>query len=265
MLDAIEKAIGVMRKHYAEPLTLDTLANEAAYSKFHFARAFRGVTGIAPGHYLSAVRIFEAKKRLLNTTSSVSDIVSEIGYSSVGSFTTRFTRNVGVAPSQYRSPEVKQLLACVSPELAQLPDFEVARRAKQSQQIVFEETGSIVGTVLLPETGGAADVLVGLFDSAVPQANPIECQVFVDSKRPQLHLARVPVGRWTAFAVAQRSSGTNNSGDFMVTDPTGPIDVVPGGIAQLSLRLRWPTRIDPPVAMTVARPSSLVTTTQIRA
>ena len=94
MDDVIERAvlrvIDSMHENLGEPLTIDDMARTAMFSKFHFSRVFQRVTGLSPGRYLSAVRLQEAKRLLASTSLSVTDISHRVGYSSVGTFSSRF-------------------------------------------------------------------------------------------------------------------------------------------------------------------------------
>lgn len=99
---AIERSIKAMWNHHADPLSLGQLAETAFYSKFHYSRMFNEATGTSPGRFLAAIRLFMAKRHLLETAASVSDITYRVGYNSLGTFTSRFTRSVGIAPTRYR-------------------------------------------------------------------------------------------------------------------------------------------------------------------
>src|SRR5438132_7784247 len=99
---AVERAIQTMHTHLQEVLTLEDLASVACLSPSHFTRVFRRLLGIPPVEFLSALR-FQAARRLLVTTSlSVTDICFEVGYTSMGSFTSRFTQRVGLSPRLLR-------------------------------------------------------------------------------------------------------------------------------------------------------------------
>ncbi|MFB7075639.1 helix-turn-helix domain-containing protein [Streptomyces sp. NPDC056290] len=97
-----ERAVRIIRERYAEPLSLDDIARAVPVSKFHLLRVFSQVTGVTPGRFLSAVRIDEAKCLLQNSDLGVATISCMVGYSSTGSFTSRFTESVGIPPTQYR-------------------------------------------------------------------------------------------------------------------------------------------------------------------
>src|SRR2546428_9477860 len=99
---AVECAIQAMHTHLHELLTLEDLASVAYLSPSHFHRVFRRLIGIAPGAFLSALRFQAARRLLLTTPLSVTDICFEVGYSSIGSFTSRFTQRVGLSPRLLR-------------------------------------------------------------------------------------------------------------------------------------------------------------------
>ncbi|MFD1151045.1 helix-turn-helix domain-containing protein, partial [Saccharothrix hoggarensis] len=127
---AVRQAIACMHENYRETITLGRLAAEVFVSPFHFSRVFAKATGITPGRYLTAVRLFEAKRLLLTTSLTVSDIVCSVGYSSTGTFTSRFTRAVGMTPTQYRDPRVDEMLVALSPNLRRLPALPVLEAAR---------------------------------------------------------------------------------------------------------------------------------------
>ena len=87
---------------YAEPLGVEDLANAAGLSPAHFSREFRAAFGESPHGYLLTRRLERAAALLLATDRSVAEICFDVGLSSVGSFTTSFTRTYGVSPSAYR-------------------------------------------------------------------------------------------------------------------------------------------------------------------
>lgn len=99
---AVERAIVAMRGNLGGPLTIDDLARAANFSKFHFTRIFQGVTGIPPGRFLWEMRVEQAKEMLASTSLTVADISVRVGYSSVGTFSSRFSRSVGMPPAAYR-------------------------------------------------------------------------------------------------------------------------------------------------------------------
>src|SRR6266853_3083700 len=91
-----------MHTHLYEVLTLEDLASVACLSPSHFHRVFRRLIGIPPGEFLAALRFQAARRLLLTTSLSVTEICFEVGYTSIGSFTSRFTHLVGLSPRLLR-------------------------------------------------------------------------------------------------------------------------------------------------------------------
>ena len=106
LLPALRRARDLIDRDYAEPLDLDAMAREAGYSRFHFARAFNAAYGEAPRAYLTRRRIERAKTLLRTANLSVTEICFLVGFSSLGSFSTRFRDQVGWSPSEYRADAV---------------------------------------------------------------------------------------------------------------------------------------------------------------
>jgi AraC-like DNA-binding protein len=86
--------------HYAEPIDLDNIADEAFFSKFHFIREFKKIYQNTPHQYLIYLRI-EKSKELLQAAMPVTDACYEVGFESVSSFSRLFRRMTGLTPSAY--------------------------------------------------------------------------------------------------------------------------------------------------------------------
>jgi AraC-like DNA-binding protein len=94
-----------MDREYAKPLDVEALARDAHMSAGHFSRQFRLAYGESPYSYLMTRRIERAMALLRRGDLSVTEVCFEVGCSSLGTFSTRFTELVGVPPSVYRSEE----------------------------------------------------------------------------------------------------------------------------------------------------------------
>src|SRR3982751_667726 len=88
---------------YPEPLGVDDLAAAAGLSRAHFSREFRRAFGESPHAYLLTRRLERAAALLRTTDRSVADICLSVGWQSVGSFTTSFTRTFRLSPTAYRA------------------------------------------------------------------------------------------------------------------------------------------------------------------
>ncbi len=106
LLPALRRARDLIDREYAEPLDLDAMAQEAGYSRFHFARAFTTAYGETPRGYLTRRRIERAKTLLRSANLSVTEICFLVGFASLGSFSARFRELVGSSPSGYRDDAV---------------------------------------------------------------------------------------------------------------------------------------------------------------
>ncbi len=92
-------------REYAEPLDVEALARGAHMSAGHLSRQFRQAYGESPYSYVMTRRIERAMALLRRGDLSVTEVCFEVGCSSLGTFSTRFTELVGVPPSTYRSTE----------------------------------------------------------------------------------------------------------------------------------------------------------------
>jgi transcriptional regulator GlxA family with amidase domain len=98
----LRRARDLADTRYAEPLALDVLAAAANVSKYHFARAFADTYGETPMRYLTRRRIERAQDLLRTANLTVTEVCMMVGFSSLGSFSTRFHELVGETPTQYR-------------------------------------------------------------------------------------------------------------------------------------------------------------------
>jgi AraC-like DNA-binding protein len=89
-------------REYAQPLDIEALARGAHMSAGHLSRRFRQAYGESPYSYVMTRRIERAMALLQRGDVSVTEVCFEVGCSSLGTFSTRFTELVGVSPSVYR-------------------------------------------------------------------------------------------------------------------------------------------------------------------
>lgn len=252
MQPAVMRAIMSMRERYYDPITLHEIASEVFVSPFHFSRIFSRDTGVTPGRFLTSIRLFEAKRLLLTTSMTVSDIVCNVGYSSVGTFTTRFSRSVGMTPTQYREPEVGALLVAVAPDFHRLPSPAELREADRLSSAVRPVTGgSVVATVQLPPEVALAHLFIGAFHDRIPQSAPVAYAATPDSGPTELMLSSVPAGEWTLMAVAEPVTPLGASQMYIATTRR-PVTVAAGHLTRITMRLRPVTALDPPIAITLA-------------
>ena len=94
-------------REYAQPLDVEALARDAHMSAGHLSRQFRLAYGESPYSYLMTRRIERAMALLRSGDLSVTEVCFEVGCSSLGTFSTRFSELVGMPPSAYRRQEAR--------------------------------------------------------------------------------------------------------------------------------------------------------------
>ena len=88
---------------YHLPLDLERISGEACLSRYHFLRLFRKAFNQTPHQYLTRRRIEKAKELLACSGLTVTDVCFEVGFESLGSFSSLFNRHVGQPPIAYRA------------------------------------------------------------------------------------------------------------------------------------------------------------------
>jgi len=91
-----------MDENFHESIDLDRLSREACLSRFHFHRLFTRIYRRTPHQYLTRKRIDQAREWLADKDLTVSEICNNVGFESIGSFSTLFKKENGVAPQSFR-------------------------------------------------------------------------------------------------------------------------------------------------------------------
>ncbi len=97
------RAKDLVDARYGEPLRVDDMARAAGLSRAHFSREFRRTFGESPHSYLLTRRLERAASQLRMTDRPVAEVCWSVGWNSLGSFTTSFTRTYGLSPTAYRA------------------------------------------------------------------------------------------------------------------------------------------------------------------
>ncbi|MFB9324516.1 helix-turn-helix domain-containing protein [Paenibacillus aurantiacus] len=91
-----------MSAYYDQEIELSDIARAACLSTNHFLRNYKSLFGCSPRQYIVERRLQEAKRQLLATDKTVTDICLSVGFQSTGTFTNLFTRRFGEAPVRFR-------------------------------------------------------------------------------------------------------------------------------------------------------------------
>ena len=105
----LRRARDLLDREYARPLDVPAMARAALMSPAHFSRRFREAYGETPYGYLRTRRVERAMALLRRGDLPVTEVCLEVGFTSLGSFTSTFTRLVGAAPGAYRAGDHSQL------------------------------------------------------------------------------------------------------------------------------------------------------------
>jgi AraC-like DNA-binding protein len=94
-------------ENFHEPIDLDSISRQAFLSRFHFHRIFTQVYRFTPHQYLTRKRIDKARD-LLADNRQVTEVCTDVGFESIGSFSMLFKREIGFAPQYYRNMAFKK-------------------------------------------------------------------------------------------------------------------------------------------------------------
>jgi AraC-like DNA-binding protein len=128
----LRRARDRMDREYARPLDVEVLARTALMSSAHFSRQFRAAYGETPYGYLMTRRIERAKALLRRGDMSVTEVCMEVGCTSLGSFSTRFTQLAGETPTAYRARDhgaLEKVPGCIAKDLTR-PSREPSRNGE---------------------------------------------------------------------------------------------------------------------------------------
>jgi AraC family transcriptional regulator len=240
---AVERVVSTMRERHSEPLSLLELAGEAFMSPFHFNRVFRHTTGVPPGRFLAALRMQTAKRLLLTTQLRVTDVCFEVGYRSLGTFTTHFRQLVGVGPNQLRRLAAR--FGDVPLEaLCGAGESPSRRHAAPHIRLAFR---------IRPKGRFDAVVFSGLFPTPLPQTRPAACAVTLLTAAPALACTAGD----SHFALASAYHRSCDALDALLAPDeevrvgaTGPLFVgADGDAATVELELRRLGPVDPPILL----------------
>jgi AraC-like DNA-binding protein len=98
----LRRARDFLDRRFVSGVALDDAARIAGLSKFHFHRLFTATYGITPAAYQSRRRIERAQDLLRTSNLTVTEVCIAVGYSSLGSFTTRFGDVTGETPGEFQ-------------------------------------------------------------------------------------------------------------------------------------------------------------------
>jgi AraC family transcriptional regulator len=255
---AVDKVIAAMRDRLDAPFALDEMAAIAYLSPFYFNRVFRQVTGVPPGRFHTALRMAAAKRLLLTTDQSVTEICLDVGYQSLGTFTTHFRELVGVSPRELRrlaqDPPLRpsQVLAALE-SLAHASGNGNGNGDGNGNGNGNGHPAAVRGMISCAEPVDDRLVFVGLFRHAYPQGLPAGCTVRSGAGPFALHAGTGGRGHVAAAAFPRSEDLSSrllgDCGSLLVASSPTPVAADRGVSALRNLRLRRPRATDPPILL----------------
>ncbi|MEU8340651.1 AraC family transcriptional regulator [Spirillospora sp. NPDC048832] len=217
MRQEIGDVVELMRDRYHEDLTLEELATAVNLTPGYLSRLFCRETGYPPTRFLGGVRLEVARQKLLCTEESVADIAVQVGCASLGTFTSRFTRTVGISPGRYRrAARLGNAADGFAGEHDDLPCTQ----------------GSILVSLRSAALSPARDFVVRAVPTSLVLGGPVE-PCAVEDHNGSSHIAHVTPGRWMITVRTHGESG----GTPVLAAILGPVHVVPGAAVPVELDL----------------------------
>ena len=242
---AVERVITDARERLCEPISLHDMSRVAYLSAFHFNRVFHQITGLPPAKFISAMRLDEAKRLLLNTHMSITDICFEVGYNSLSTFTRLFTQRVGLGPREFRYLAERITPASVESLCAHYADLTGRAMNHASVEGFVDSTKPSEGPIF-----------VGLFRAFIPQSRPVGGALITSPGA--FHIGPVPDGTYHLLAAAlPRLSDTlgyllPDSAHLLVGAGNSPVIVRQGKASgRFNITLRSMALTDPPLLVSL--------------
>jgi AraC family transcriptional regulator len=242
---AVERVITTARERLCEPISLQDMSRVAYLSAFHFNRVFHQITGLPPNKFISAMRLDEAKRLLLNTNLSITDICFEVGYNSLSTFTRRFTERVGLGPREFR-----YLAERITPSSV---ESLFTHYTELTERAILQS--SVEGFVESPKPCGGP-IFVGLFHTHIPQSRPVGGVLLTSPGA--FRIGPVPDGIYHLLAAALPPLSDTlgyllpDSANLLVGTGNGPVIVRQGkAIGQFKISLRPMALTDPPLLVSL--------------
>ncbi len=145
-LRSLRRARDQMDRDYSKPLDVTTLARTALMSPAHFSRRFRETYAETPYSYLMTRRIERAMALLRRGDFTVTQVCMAVGWTSLGSFSARFTQLVGESPSNYRDRSHDELRLVAPCQLMVLTRPHKSQTIGANDESSFEEAVASAST-----------------------------------------------------------------------------------------------------------------------
>lgn len=194
--DRIEQIIAYIRENISTIESVEEIARTWGYSKYHFSREFKRLTGFSAQQFISSLKMEASIERLVTSKTSVLASHLHAGYLSSSTFTASFEKQTGITPKQYQ----KQLsnLYKILQSYEEVPHNHV----KTHHEALFSSSYKHRCTVTLeyPSEYKRGITFIGLFHSPIPNHKPIIGQAIIGSSLCKFE--NIPEGSYYLLACA---------------------------------------------------------------
>lgn len=244
----VERVVQVLRHTPDRILTLEEMADIACASPFHFNRIFRRSTGVSPRRFQCSLRIEYAKRLLITTELAPLEVCLECGYSSLGTFTRRFSDMVGWPPQRFR--EVSRRVGSIDDLLATRADEETAAATPVGRVEAQLDRAYLGGFVRAPVTFQGW-IFVAAFESPIPQGAPVVCTILPGPGRFKIGPVRNGTCHVMAAGIERACSNTSFLHERVLRAASAPLEMQDGTLtsAEPEMFLREPHALDVPILL----------------
>ena len=106
-INDIERAVHYFNENYTKPISIEQYAEEHLMSVNWFIHSFKSVMKVPPMQYITSLRISAAKGYLDNSSKSIAEIATAVGYDNALYFSRIFKKRTGMTPSEYKQRGTK--------------------------------------------------------------------------------------------------------------------------------------------------------------
>lgn len=114
-----EAIVDYLHRHYADKISLQSLADQFYMSKFYLAHRFKAERGLTIGNYIREIRLLKGIRLLEATTMPINAIAQAVGFSTARAFSDLFRERNGISPLAFRNRK----LALAKETAAEIPRF----------------------------------------------------------------------------------------------------------------------------------------------
>lgn len=189
MQHIINQIISYLRENHQDADNIEKIAAHFGYSKFHFSREFKRLTGFSANQFISSLKMEKSIEFLVKENRSVLSAHLQAGFLSAGTFSSSFEKQTGMTPKQYQ----KQLHYL----------YEVLKEYEQNRSVVkshYEPSDEIhqqskcIVTLHFPKEYRRGVTFVGLFKQPIPNHRPIVGKAIVGNTI--CILDKIPTGKF---------------------------------------------------------------------